>query len=70
MAVVAVVLGWLLGVAPLETFIWSWRGLGLGGLAAVPMLVFVAACARWPVGPLERLMEVSGPRPVQVAPGH
>ena len=58
MAVVAVALGWLLGVAPLESFAWSWGGLVAGGLATVPLLVLVAACARWPLGPLGRLMRV------------
>lgn len=64
MAVVAVVLGWLLGVAPLESFSWSWGGLGVGALAAAPLLAFVAACVRWPVGALGRLMRVIDERVV------
>jgi membrane protease YdiL (CAAX protease family) len=55
LVVVALGVGWLLGVPALATFSWD-SGHVLLGLAATvpPVLVFLAAL-RWPIGPLRRI---------------
>jgi hypothetical protein len=46
LAIVAIALGWLFGMAPLETLHWSWAALGWGLLGVLPPLVLLAYCLR------------------------
>jgi membrane protease YdiL (CAAX protease family) len=58
LAILAVILGWLLGRNPLATLHWSTSDFGLAVAAAViPLLVFIP-CILWPVGPLVDLLRV------------
>ncbi len=50
-------LGWLLGISPWGTLQWSWRGLGLGLLATLPMIPVFFLCERWSIGPLRRIRQ-------------
>lgn len=58
LAVLAVVLGWLLGRSPLASLHWSWADLGLGAAAALIPLVVLIPCILYPVGPLAELVRV------------
>ena len=58
LAVLAVALGWLLGVDPLDTLRFSAADLGWGLLATGPPLGVLWICLKWPIGPLARLMQV------------
>src|SRR5439155_20288798 len=59
LAVLALVLGWLIGQSPLASFGWNARDLLLGVAASLPMLLGFAVCVRWPVGPLRRIKSFS-----------
>jgi membrane protease YdiL (CAAX protease family) len=63
--VVALGLGWLLDVEPLESFAWRWADLAWGLAAAVPLVVLFLLSHRFPVGPflpIKRfLIEMLGP---------
>ncbi|CAN5914346.1 hypothetical protein BH23PLA1_BH23PLA1_42240 [soil metagenome] len=50
-------LGLWFGVSAWETLQWSWRGLGLGVLATLPMVPVFLVCERWPFGPLRRIRQ-------------
>ncbi|MEP6689397.1 MAG: CPBP family intramembrane glutamic endopeptidase [Gemmatimonadales bacterium] len=54
----ALALGWWLGVAPFERLAWTWRGLAGGIAATAPLLLGLAWCLRttWP--PVARLVLV------------
>lgn len=62
LVVVALGLGWLLGVDPLATFPRDWVGVGWGaawGLAAtLPPLAVLWLCMKYPVRPFRELFEV------------
>ena len=53
----SLLLGWLLGHQPLETFKWSAADALWGAAAAVPLIALFLAMLRWPVGPLAKLKE-------------
>jgi membrane protease YdiL (CAAX protease family) len=55
LALISLVLGWLLGHLPLETFAWSSRAAGLGLLATLPLILMFVAILKWPIGPLARV---------------
>jgi membrane protease YdiL (CAAX protease family) len=55
LAVLATVLGWLLGKPPLQQFSWGSDGALWGVAAAVPMVVVFFVLHTWPVGPLRRI---------------
>jgi membrane protease YdiL (CAAX protease family) len=57
LAPLALTLGWALGQPPLERFAWDAAAALDGAAAAVPMLLFLAATIRWPVGPLRPVKE-------------
>jgi hypothetical protein len=58
LVVVALGLGWLFGVPPLETLVWDpWAVLwGLAGV--VPLYAGFVICDRYPVGPLRAIKEM------------
>lgn len=58
LAVVSFPLGWFLGQPPLATWRTDLRGLGLGFLVAVPMVLLGLAFSRWPIGPLRRIRDL------------
>jgi membrane protease YdiL (CAAX protease family) len=58
LAVAAVVLGWLVGQVPLETFRWSWAATGLGAAGTLPPLALLWLCLSFPVRPLAELTRV------------
>ena len=55
---VAAGLGWLVNQPPLETLHWNATGLAIGLLAALPPLVVVLVCMRWPVWPFGAIRRV------------
>jgi membrane protease YdiL (CAAX protease family) len=55
LALLALILGWLLGHPPLLGFSWSLRDAAIGGAATVPLLVLLLMAIRWPIGPLARI---------------
>jgi membrane protease YdiL (CAAX protease family) len=57
LAPIAVALGWALGQPPLAGFAWDADAALDGVVAVLPMLAFLAAAVRWPVGPLARIKE-------------
>jgi uncharacterized protein len=57
--VLALGLGWLLGSSPLGDFKWSWRDVGYGVAAALPLLLLAALMLRWPIGPLRHIKQFS-----------
>ncbi|MGD9724636.1 MAG: lysostaphin resistance A-like protein [Pirellulales bacterium] len=58
LGVVAIAVGWLVGVQPLAQVEWNGSGVGLGTLAAVPLLAALWVMTRWPLGPLRSLDEL------------
>jgi membrane protease YdiL (CAAX protease family) len=59
LGVLAAILGGWFDRPPLATLHWDLRGLVVGLLTLMPMLVGFWACERWPLGPLERLKTFS-----------
>jgi membrane protease YdiL (CAAX protease family) len=59
LGLVAVLVGWWFDRPPLATLSWDLHGTLIGVLATVPMLVGFAACVRWPIGPLKRILHFS-----------
>jgi membrane protease YdiL (CAAX protease family) len=55
LAPLSLLLGWLLGHPPLESFAWSMRAATWGVLAAIPFTLLFLAMLRWPIGPLKRV---------------
>lgn len=53
----SLIVGWLLGHQPLQTFIWSARDALLGAAAALPLIAMFLAMLRWPIGPLIKVKE-------------
>lgn len=58
LAVVAILLGWLLGVWPLATLAWDPRAIGWGLLATAPLLAGLWLAVRFPIGPFRGMVEV------------
>jgi membrane protease YdiL (CAAX protease family) len=50
--VLAWLLGWMLGLSPLDRFRWDGWGAAFGVLACVPMVLLFLLMNRWPIGPL------------------
>jgi membrane protease YdiL (CAAX protease family) len=59
LALIALVLGWLLGQPPLQKILWNGRDAIWGLAACLPMLTGFILCVRWPVGPLARIKQIS-----------
>ena len=55
LALVAIVLGWLLGVRPDATLAWSAWDLGVGLAACLPLVSLALLAIRFPAGPLGRM---------------
>jgi uncharacterized protein len=53
----SLLVGWLLGHPPLETFRWDSNSVAWGILATIPMTLMFAGMLRWPVGPLARVKD-------------
>lgn len=53
----SLLLGWVLGHQPLETFVWSMRDAVIGALAALPLIALFLSMLRWPIGPLIKVKE-------------
>ena len=53
----SLILGWLLGHPPLETFQWSPDAVVWGVVATIPLILMFLAMLRWPIGPLARVKE-------------
>jgi hypothetical protein len=58
-ALAAIVIGWLLGHPPLALIHWLPSAVLWGALATLPLLVLVAVCLIFPVGPLRQLLRVT-----------
>jgi membrane protease YdiL (CAAX protease family) len=58
LAVLAVVLGWLIGRNPLATLHWSIADLGLSVAATLIPLLVLIPCVVWPIGPFAELLRV------------
>ena len=58
LAIVAIGLGWLLGVNPLETLTWKPAAMGWGVAAAVPLFVMLWLIVKFPRGPFRKLIDV------------
>ncbi len=60
LAVVAVAVGWLVAVDPLESLHWDGvrSGIVLGLLGTIPPLAMFAFCLKWPIGPLRSLVRI------------
>lgn len=58
LVLVALVLGWLFGLAPLERIDWTLPGWGLGLAAALPMVAALVLVTYWPIGPFAKLDDV------------
>jgi uncharacterized protein len=58
LTLVAIALGWLLGVRPDATLAWSWVDLGIGLAAVLPLLLGVVIAVRFPEGPLGRMFRL------------
>jgi membrane protease YdiL (CAAX protease family) len=56
-ALFSLILGWLLGHNPLETFKWNLQAVLWGVVATVPLILLSLAVLRWPVGPLASLKD-------------
>jgi membrane protease YdiL (CAAX protease family) len=52
LAIVALLLGWLLGKRPLETLTFDPTALLVGIAATIPLLLLFFVLLRWPIGPL------------------
>jgi membrane protease YdiL (CAAX protease family) len=59
LALLALLLGWILGQPPLQKIHWSNQDAIWGLAACVPMLAVFIICVRWPVGPLVRIKQFS-----------
>jgi uncharacterized protein len=57
-ALFSLLLGWLLGHPPLETFRWDAIAVVWGILATIPATLMFAGMLRWPVGPLARVKDL------------
>jgi uncharacterized protein len=55
LAPLSLVLGWLFGHPPLESFKWSFQDALEGALAAAPLVLLFLAMLRWPIGPLKQV---------------
>ncbi len=51
-------LGWLVGLPPLERWSWSVEDAALGVAAVLPLLVLYLLGMRWPLGSLKRIKQV------------
>jgi membrane protease YdiL (CAAX protease family) len=58
LAAVAVVLGAVVGVAPLKELHWSWSDVGAGLLATVPLVVLLFFAIWQPFGPIAKLSNI------------
>jgi membrane protease YdiL (CAAX protease family) len=58
LAIVAVGLGWLLAIDPLETLTWDMAAVGIGVTAALPLLLGLWLCMKFPLRPFRRLMKI------------
>ncbi|MBN2581017.1 MAG: CPBP family intramembrane metalloprotease [Pirellulales bacterium] len=58
LAVVAVSLGWVLNIPPLETFRWTFRDIGWGVLAVAPLLGALWLCLSLPLRPFRKILEL------------
>jgi uncharacterized protein len=58
LAVVALGLGWLLGIKPLETLTWAPDSLGWGIAAALPLFSVLWLMVRFPWGPFRDLLRI------------
>ena len=58
LAVVAVLVGWVLGMNPLNLVVWDWRALGWGSMAALPVLGGLLLTERLPFWPFADVAEV------------
>ncbi len=55
---VALGLGWLFGIKPLESFHWNMAGLGIGVVAALLPLMLLWMCVKCPILPCRVLVEL------------
>ena len=58
LAVVAIGLGWLIGVKPLETLTWEPAALVWGVVATLPLFVMLWLMLSFPRGPFRKLIEI------------
>lgn len=54
----SIVVGWMLGHLPLQSFSWNGRDALIGAVAALPLFLLFLSMLRWPVGPLCRLKDL------------
>ncbi len=58
LAVLAVGLGWLLGLKPLESFHWDMSAVGMGVTATLPLLLIFWLCLKAPLRPFRQILRV------------
>lgn len=58
LAALAIAVGWLVGINPLSTWIWSLSDLGWSLLATLPLLAALWIMDRYPIGPLIQLRQL------------
>jgi membrane protease YdiL (CAAX protease family) len=58
LAIFALLLGWLFGIAPLANFHWSWLDLLWGVIATLPPLALFAVCLYLPWRPFRRILQL------------
>ena len=58
LAVLAVGLGWLLGLKPLDSFRWDAAAVGIGVTATLPLLVLLWLCVKCPWRPCRAMLEL------------
>lgn len=57
LALLALGVGWLVGVDPLERWLWSWPAVGWGVLGAIPTFALFYVTYRSPVGQLRKIRD-------------
>lgn len=57
LALLALGIGWLVGIDPVERLSWSWQAVGWGVLGAVPTFALFYVTYRYPVGQLRKIRD-------------
>lgn len=57
LALIAIGLGWVVGINPVKDLYADWWGMVCGILGAVPLFAFFVVVYRWPIGPFREMRE-------------
>jgi hypothetical protein len=58
LALVAVALGWIVGIAPMDRLFWDLPSVAWGAAAAIPLLILFALAVYLPLAPLRRILNI------------